>query len=109
MPVNGPQIDRADHLAAGTRVGQPRESGCNRSANCWVEPQGSPASLTRIPDLHDLLRVGGRLALGLGALRLLGCPGGGTLAFLSSSVEAHGREATWTPGHGPSHYLSRVD
>ena len=55
------------------------------------------------------MRVGCRLALGLDALRFLGGSGSGALAFLRSAVKAHGREATWTPGYGPSHYLSRVD
>jgi hypothetical protein len=51
----------------------------NRSADCRLEPQGPPASLTRIPDLYDLLRIGGRLALGLGALRVLGRSGSGAI------------------------------
>jgi len=39
-------------------------------ARRWIEPQGSAAGPPRVPDGDDLLRIGNRLALGLGSLRL---------------------------------------
>ena len=50
--------------------------------------------LTSIPDLDDLLRFGGRLALRLGALGFLRGKCGSALAFLCSPVRA-----PWRPGY----------
>ncbi len=66
------QINRADHLAPGAGVGQPGEPGCDRGLDPRIEPKGSSAGLSSIPNFNDLLRFGGGLALGLGALGLFG-------------------------------------
>ena len=60
-------------------AGQENEShgtpAANRGADSRVEPEFPPAGLPGIPDAADLLRLGNRLALGLGAL----CPFGSLL------------------------------
>ncbi len=92
MPIERPQVDRAVLPAGRARVGQPRDASSNSGADRRIEPQRSPASLARVPDRHDLLRIGERLALGLGAPGLSRSTCSGALSFLRSAVGTHGRE-----------------
>ena len=64
------------HASLMTLDSQPGQPSRNRGADRRIEPQRTAASLASIPDRDDLLRVRDRLALGLGALRLLRCPRG---------------------------------
>jgi hypothetical protein len=68
VTIKRPQIDRVALAAARAGERQPRQSGCNRSADCRIEHQRPPAGLGSVPDGDDLLSLGNRLALGLGAL-----------------------------------------
>ena len=90
MSIEDAQIDRSPLTARRTREAEPRKSGGDCGANGRIEPQLAPAGLSRVPDSDDLLRIGNRLALGLGALRFLRGSGGGSLPFLFSAVWTHG-------------------
>jgi hypothetical protein len=86
MPVERAQVDRAELPASGTREAQPARDG---GADSWVEPQLASAGLPRVPNCHDLLRVGDCLPFGLGALCLGRCLCSSSLPLLRSTVRAH--------------------
>ena len=90
MPIERAKVERAALAARRARVGEPRDAGSNRGADRRIEPKSPSASLARVPDGHDLLRIGDRLALDLGTLGRLRCPRGGALAFLCAAVRALG-------------------
>jgi hypothetical protein len=56
------------HASLMTLDSQPGQPSRNGGADRRIEPKSPSASLARVPDSHDLLRIGDRLALGLGAL-----------------------------------------
>src|SRR6516164_3768769 len=97
MAIERAQINRTNDAAAGAVERKPRESGGYSSTDRRMEPQGSAASLTSIPNLDDLAGFDGRLAFGFRALGGLRSSGSGTLAFLRSPVRSHAGERTWTP------------
>jgi hypothetical protein len=66
-------------------------SQIDRGPDRRVEPQGASAGLPRVPDGDDLLGLGDRLALGLGALGVSRGSGGRAFPFLCSAVRSHGR------------------
>jgi hypothetical protein len=45
VPIERAQIDRADLAACRAGEAQPRNAGCDRGADRWVEPEGTPARL----------------------------------------------------------------
>ena len=96
MSIKGAQVDRPELSAGRARKCQPREPGRDGSTDCRVEPQGSPTSLTRIPDRDDLLRFGNRLALGFGTLRSFRGKGGGALSIQCAAVRSHERRLAAT-------------
>jgi hypothetical protein len=77
---------RLIHPSRKGALGYRRQPGRNRRADCWIEPQRPAASLSRVPNGDNLLRLRDRLALGLGTLRLGRSLGGGALAILCSAV-----------------------
>jgi F0F1-type ATP synthase membrane subunit c/vacuolar-type H+-ATPase subunit K len=89
MTVESAQVYRGVLPAARAGQREPRQPGRDGSADRRIEPQGSPARLTRVPDGNDLLSFGGSLALGLCTLGPGRGLGGSTLAVLSSAVRAH--------------------
>jgi hypothetical protein len=93
----GTQFERSRGLSVGDRDGL---HGRSRHAYRRVEPQRSPPSLPRVPDRHDLLRVGDCLTLGFGPLGLLrgacGCP----LPFLCATVRTHAIRLSGLPSFG---------
>src|SRR5262249_53535640 len=89
MPVERAQIDRAPLPARGRGERKPRKAGSDRCFDRRVEPQSPTAGLARVPDGNNLLGFGDSFALDLGAIGFGRGFGGGSLAFLCSSVRPH--------------------
>ena len=89
MAVELAQINGSDNRAGRTVERQPGQASSDSRANRRIEPQRAAAGLARIPYFYDLVRLSRGFALGFRTLRLLSGSGGGSLAFLCSSVDSH--------------------
>jgi hypothetical protein len=90
MPIERAEIHGADLLTRRAGKRQPRDAGRDRGADRRVEPESPTAGLARIPDADDLLGLGNRLALDLGAFGRFSGTCGGALPFLRSAVRSNG-------------------
>jgi hypothetical protein len=89
VPVEGAEVNGTDLPAGWARKAQPREPSFDRGTNGRVEPKLASASLPRIPDRNDFLRLGDGPALSFGTLGLSRNFGSGTLPLLRSAVRSH--------------------